>query len=250
MIFFSKFFTILILPPGCFIVIFILIFIFLPKKKKLFPFLALLFLYLLSTQPVSDLLLKPLENSYPPISPEFKKDWPQAIVILGSGTVQNSPEAGAGKDTLSSGAMKRVVYALSLRDTFNVPFVLSGGKVFEYGQETEAITAGRLLISLGLPNERIILETTSRNTWENARETMKLGFEKVVLVTSAYHMKRSIYCFNKQGVSVIAAPTDYKCDRGQKYDFFSFMPTIPDLYNSWLALHEYIGLLIYKVIYR
>ena len=250
MIFFSKFFTILILPPGCFIVIFILIFIFLPKKKKLFPFLALLFLYLLSTQPVSDLLLKPLENSYPPLSQEFKKDWPQAVVILGGGTVQSSPETGAGKDTLTPDAMKRVVYAFSLRDTFNVPFVLSGGKVFEYGQEPEAVTAARLLASLGLPDKRIVLETTSRNTWENARETMILGFEKVVLVTSAYHMKRSMYCFDRQGVSVIAAPTDYKCDRGRKYDFFSFMPSMSYLNYSWLALHEYIGLLTYKVIYR
>ena len=94
------------------------------------------------------------------------------------------------------------------------------------------------------------METNSRNTWENARETMKLGYEKVVLVTSAYHIKRSVYCFNRQGVSVIAAPTDYKCDRGYNYDFFSFLPSISCLNNSYLALHEYVGLLIYRIIYR
>jgi uncharacterized SAM-binding protein YcdF (DUF218 family) len=248
MIFLSKVFTYLILPPGCFIVILFLVFIFIPKKKKIFPLLSLLILYLLSIQPVSDLLLKPLEDAYPPLSSEFKKDWPQAIVILGGGIIQGSPEAG--QDTLTSDVIKRVVYAFSLRDTFNVPFIFSGGKTFEYGQEPEAITAGRLLVSLGLPNKRLILETFSRNTWENARETMILGFEKIVLVTSAYHVKRSVYCFNRQGVSVIAAPTDYKCDRGRKYNFFSFMPTISSLYNSYLALHEYIGLLIYRVIYK
>jgi len=248
MIFLSKVFTYLILPPGCFIVILFLVFIFIPKKKKIFPLLSLLILYLLSIQPVSDMLLKPLEDAYPPLSSEFKKDWPQAIVILGGGIIQGSPEAG--QDTLTSDAIKRVVYAFSLRDIFNVPIIFSGGKTFEYGQEPEAITAGRLLVSLGLPNKRLILETFSRNTWENARETMILGFEKIVLVTSAYHVKRSVYCFNRQGVSVIAAPTDYKCDRGRKYNFFSFMPTISSLYNSYLALHEYIGLLIYRVIYK
>jgi len=250
MIFLSKVFTYLILPPGCFIVVLFFVVIFLPKKKKIFPFLALLFIYLLSIQPVSDLLLKPLENAYPPLSSELIKNWPQAVVILGGGTIQGSPEAGEGKDTLTSDAMKRVVYAFSLHNTFNVPFVFTGGKVFEYGQEPEAITAGRLLISLGLPNNRIVLETTSRNTWENARETARLGFEKVVLVTSAYHVKRGVYCFKRQGISVIAAPTDYKCDRGRNYDFFSFMPTIGCLNNSWLAIHEYIGLLTYRIIYR
>ena len=248
MIFLSKVFTYLVLPPGVFILILFFVFIFIPKKKKIFPLLSLLILYLLSIQPVSDMLLKPLEDAYPPLSSEFKKDWPQAIVILGGGIIQGSPEAG--QDTLTSDAIKRVVYAFSLRDIFNVPIIFSGGKTFEYGQEPEAITAGRLLVSLGLPNKRLILETFSRNTWENARETMILGFEKIVLVTSAYHVKRSVYCFNRQGVSVIAAPTDYKCDRGRKYNFFSFMPTISSLYNSYLALHEYIGLLIYRVIYK
>jgi len=62
MIFLSKVFTYLILPPGCFIVVLFFVVIFLPKKKKIFPFLALLFIYLLSIQPVSDLLLKPLER--------------------------------------------------------------------------------------------------------------------------------------------------------------------------------------------
>jgi len=250
MIFLSKVFTYLVLPPGVFILILFFVFIFIPKKKKIFPLISLLILYLLSIQPVSDLLLKPLENAYPPLSSEFKKDWPQAIVILGGGTILGSPEAGTGKDTLTSDAMKRVVYAYSLRDTFKVPFIFSGGKTFEYGQEAEALTAGRLFVSLGLPFDRLIMETRSRNTWENAKETAIYGFEKIVLVTSAYHVKRSVYCFNRQGLSVIAAPTDYKCDRGRKYDFFSFMPTMSGLYNSYLALHEYIGLMIYKVIYR
>ena len=250
MIFLSKVFTYLILPPGCFIAVLFFVVVYLPQKKKMFPLIAMLFLYLLSIQPVSDLLLKPLENAYPPLSPEFKKDWPQAVVILGGGIVQGSPEAGAGKDTLTSDAIKRVLYALSLRDTYKVPYIFSGGKTFEYGQDTEALTAGRLFVSLGFPFERLILESRSRNTWENARETALFGFKKVILVTSAYHIKRGVYCFSGQGISVIAAPTDYKCDRGRKYDFFSFMPTISSLNNSYLALHEYIGLLMYKIIYK
>jgi len=255
MIFFSKLITALLLPPGCFILVLLFFLFMIPRKFKPFLFLILVSFYLLSIRPVSDFLLKSLEDAYPPLSSEFDKDWPQAIVVLGCGTVQNSPEAGAGQDMLTSDAIKRAVYAFSLRDIFPVPIIFSGGKVFEYEQESEAAAAERLYKSLGLPQEMFIGESKSRNTWENAKETAKLfseeeKIERSILVTSAYHMKRSVYCFEKNGISVIFAPTDYKCDRGRKNDFFSYVPSIDSLRNSWLALHEYIGLLYYIIAYR
>ena len=256
MVFFSKLVTAFVIPPGLFILCLILLILFVPRKLKYFLGLITLFLYLFSIQPVSDLLLKPLEDAYPPLSDKVDVDWPQAVVILGGGTVQGSPEAGAGHDTLTADAMKRAVYAFTLRDIFPVPFVFSGGKVFEYDQESEADAAGRLFESLGLPQERFIGESNSRNTWENARETAKLFLEeevkveRAILVTSAYHIKRGVYCFENNGISVIPAPTDYKCQRGRKYDLLSFLPSNGSLNNSSLALHEYVGLLYYRLVYR
>jgi len=250
MIFISKLFTVLLLPPGCFFLGLILLIFFVPRRFKYFMVLITLFFYVLSIQPVSDFLLKPLEDAYPPLSAEASGDWPQAIVVLGGGTIQGSPEAGTGRDTLSSDAMKRAVYAFTLRDIFPVPIIFSGGKVFEYDQEAEAVAAGRLYESLGLPPEQFIAETESRNTWENAVETAKLGIERAILVTSAYHIKRGIYCFENNGITVIPAPTDYKCDRIRKYDFLSFLPSNGALNNTYIALHEYIGLLYYIIIYR
>ena len=256
MIFVSKLLTVLFLPPGG-IILFLFILVFFVKWKiKIFLGMLLVFFYAFSIQPVSDFLLKPLENAWPPLSEDTDEDWPQAIIVLGGGTVQGSPEAGEGQDTLSSDAYKRAVYAYTLRNTFPVPLVFSGGKVFDYDQEPEAVAAGRLFETLGIDSRRIILETTSRNTWENARETAKLFsernpvIEKAILVTSAYHVKRGVYCFESNGISVIPAPTDYKCERGRKYDLFSFMPSMVYLENTWLALHEYIGLLYYVIAYR
>jgi len=243
------------LPPGFFILV-LLLFIFIPRRFKPFLLMITISFYLLSIRPVSDFLLKPLENAYPPLSADVERNWPQAVVVLGGGIVQGSPEAGAGHDTLSPDAVKRAVYAFTLRDIFPVPIIFSGGKVFENGQESEAAAAGRLYESLGLPQRRFIAESKSRNTWENARETAKLLSEKnheqkkIILVTSAYHVKRGVYCFERNGISVIPAPTDYKCDRGRKYDFFSFVPSMDYLRNSWLALHEYVGLFYYIVSYR
>jgi len=250
MIFFSKLVTTFVLPPGFFILCLIALIIFVPRKFKYFLGTLTLLLYLLSTQPVSDLLLKPLEDAYPPLSEDVDTEWPQAIVVLGGGIVQGSPEAPEGQDILSADAMKRAVYAFTLRDIFPVPFIFSGGKVFEYDQEPESVAAGNLFEALGLEPERFISEPNSRNTWENARETAKLGIEKAIMVTSAYHIKRSVYCFENNGISVIPAPTDYKCARGHKYDLLSFLPSNGSLNNSSLALHEYIGLLYYRLVYR
>jgi uncharacterized SAM-binding protein YcdF (DUF218 family) len=250
MIFFSKLVTVFLFPPGCIILGLLILLILVPRRKKIFVLLITVFLYLLSIRPISDFLLRPLEDAYPPLSAETGRDWPQAVVVLGGGTIQGSPEAGAGHDNLTSDAVKRSVYAFTLRNKFSVPIIFSGGKVFEYAQESEADAAGRLFDSLGLPSRRFIAEKTSRNTWENASETAKLGIKRAILVTSAYHVKRGVYCFERNGIVVIPAPTDYKCQRGRKYDIFSFLPSIGYLNNSCLALHEYAGLLYYVIAYR
>ena len=279
MIFISKLISVFLLPPGFFIAVLLFLVFFVPRKFKCIIGITALLLYALSIQPVSDFLLKPLENAYPPLdmrrvdstpllaqtsdseqlpenADESQKENPlQAIVILGGGVIQGSPEAGIGRETLAADAEKRAVYAFTLKDKFSVPLVFSGGKVFDYNQEAEAVTAGRFFAALGLPQERFIAEDKSRNTWENARETAKLtlngaALERVILVTSAYHIKRSVYCFEQNGISVIPAPTNYKTDRGRKYDIFSFMPSMIWLENSHLALHEYIGLIYYIAAYR
>jgi len=131
MIFVSKLLTVLFLPPGCIILFLIIMMFFVRWKIKIFLGMLLVFFYAFSIQPVSDFLLKPLENAWPPLSEHIDKDWPQAIVVLGGGTVQGSPEAGEGHDTLSSDTYKRAVYALTLCDTFPVPLIFTGGRVFD-----------------------------------------------------------------------------------------------------------------------
>jgi uncharacterized SAM-binding protein YcdF (DUF218 family) len=252
----SKVLTTLVLPPGCIILGLIGIILFTPRQFKFVLMVITVLLYLFSIQPVADVLLRPLEDAYPPLLTDTPipnsgtGHEPEAIVVLGGGIILGSPEAGAGQDTLSPDAVKRAVYAFSLRDVFSTPYIFSGGKVFDYGQDAEAITAGRLFVALGLPPERLIRETESRNTWENAREVAKLGYKQVILVTSAYHIARSVFCFEKNGIAVIPAPSDYKCDRGRAYDVFSFLPNMQFLYETSLALHEYIGLLYYRLVYH
>jgi len=253
MIFVSKLFTALILPPGCIIIGLIIMILTLPRKSKWKPIPLIVVIYAISIQPVSDFLLLPLENAYPPVAENEAvknnelKDI-QAVVVLGAGSIMLSPEA-EGHDSLSSDAFKRAVYGFELSNTHKLPVIFSGGKVFDYGQESEAETAERLHQSLGF-KEKFTAESESRNTWENSVKVARMEIKNVILVTSAYHMKRAMYCFEKNRVNVIPAPTDYKCDRGRKYGFLSFLPSISSLSGCYTALHEYIGFFIYNIIYR
>ncbi|MDR3200637.1 MAG: YdcF family protein [Spirochaetales bacterium] len=249
MVFLSKICTVLILPPGCFVLGLAVFALFFPRRRRLAMTLIAALLYILSIEPAQDILLKPLENAYPPLDMRAAAD-AQALVVLGGGTIQASPEAGEGRDSLASGALGRAVYAFGLRDIFTGPYIAAGGRVFDYGQETEADVAGRLLVSLGLPQERVLKEAESRNTWQNAKSIARLfGYNKIILVTSAYHMRRSVFCFENNGFSVIPAPTDYWCARNSYYDIFSFLPSLDALAGTYAAMHEYVGLLYYRLAY-
>jgi uncharacterized SAM-binding protein YcdF (DUF218 family) len=239
---------------------FILAFILLCRGKTRCPLVRYMigglgvFCYLLAIEPVQDLLLRPLEDRYLPLPvgalSREKLDGVDALVILGGGTVQGSPEAGECKDSLSSSALKRLVYGFSLKEIFTGDYVLAGGKVFDHGQEAEAQVAAEVLRSLGLESERIVTETESRNTWQNARNIAEdFGYHKIILVTSAYHIPRSVFCFEKNGIVVIPAPTDYYVNRNRRYDLFSFLPSMSASFGTWIALHEYMGLLQYWLVY-
>ncbi|MDR1302537.1 MAG: YdcF family protein [Treponema sp.] len=247
------------MPPGCIIGGMLILGFILRGKPKCSLVRYLLgglgvFCYLLAIEPVQDLLLCPLEDRYPPLSVDALSrellDGVDALVILGGGTVQGSPEGGASRDSLSPSALKRLVYGFSLKEIFTGDYVLAGGKVFDYGQEAEAQVAAEVLRSLGLAPERIVTETESRNTWQNARNVAEdFGYHKIILVTSAYHIPRSVFCFEKNGIAVIPAPTDYYVSRNKRYDLFSFLPSMSAFGGTWIALHEYMGLLQYWLVY-
>ncbi len=257
------------------------------KLVLLFLILHFLLLYGSSITPVQNALLLPLEDSYPPLledSLHVMKDFskrerttgmvieiesdgsssdgievqggdepalslrtPGYIVILGGGTTPSSPAEG-GKSAPSRASLKRIVHGYSLHRQTGLPVITSGGMVYRgtHG-EPEAETAKRTLVTLGMLEGEIIVETESRNTWENARNTAELvGKESVILVTSAYHMRRSVLSFEKFGVEVVPAPTDFQTIR-VPYTVIDYLPQIGNLKNFYAAVHEYIGLLYYQL---
>ena len=147
---------------------------------------------------------------------------------------------------------ERLISAVRLQKRLYIPVIISGGSVYE-GMQAEAPVVRRFLIDLGVPAGKIIIEDKSRDTTENARYTAKIcekrGFKRPVLVTSASHMKRSVLSFEKAGVKVTPFPAGYRTWGLREYKWKDYLPTIGSLEDTTVAMHEYLGLLFYKVVY-
>jgi uncharacterized SAM-binding protein YcdF (DUF218 family) len=108
----------------------------------------------------------------------------------------------------------------------------------------------RYLLSMGVPSDDFIIESESRNTYENAVLTKQLiePTDTFLLITSAIHMKRSLACFQKQNVNVIPYSTD-RYAGPRKYEFeHLFIPDASTLYNWTSLIHEVFGYVNYKIV--
>lgn len=257
----SKLGTFLFLPPGL-LVLLLCLAAFLARRGRRRSALALILgaaalIYLLSARAFSDLLIRPLEDRYPPLAFGSGASGggapgpigPEApVVVLGGGSVDRSPEEGM-RASLAPEPAKRLAYGLRVARALDRPLIFSGGRVWQ-GKDIESeADAARRYIEENAAGEagRASYDDLSRTTRENARYAARLsGSREVVLVTSAYHMPRAVLSFKKEGLRAIAAPTDYKTNRSP-YSIADFLPTSEAFSNSYKALHEYLGLLAYAL---
>ena len=234
-----------LLPPGL-LILFLLIahILFVKTRRTRYYFIAIVLIYLLSITIVSDRLLKPLENYYvqPAISALRNAD---AVVVLGGGSIGGVNDFD-GEGQVAADPANRLLMGIRLHRALNLPILLSGGQVFSY-TGTEADIEYRLLKSAGIDEKFLLKENQSRNTVENARFTKqiceKMRFDKVTLVTSGYHLPRSVLIFEREGVNVIPYPTDYKTNKELAIDAFAFTPSAGAVRTSAIAIKEYLGIL-------
>ncbi|MDQ6959921.1 MAG: YdcF family protein [Mariprofundaceae bacterium] len=242
----------LILPPGGLILLAVVGLVFWRKwwGRGLIG-LALACFWLLSTEPVRDALTRPLEFQYPALKVADLPAGPIAIVLLGGGIYEKAPEYG-GHDELGRYAMMRTLYAARIARATGLPVYATGGKSLAHETETEGAVMRRWLIYFGVAETGAHAEVAASNTWQNAvyikNMLGKQGIHRIVLVTSAWHMPRSVWCFKQNGLDVIAAPTDYLTKRSA-YDVRGYFPRWNVLAESGDALHEYLGLLWYRLRY-
>lgn len=249
MIFFLKFGASFVLPPGLFFVLLLALAAYLRNRQRgaarALVGVTLLF-YALSTPLLADALLASLEGRYaPPAQPRG-----DAIVLLGGGATSDTPDIdGAGN--LSGPAANRLLTAARLQKKLDLPIVVAGGKVYaDTGREAEI--ARRMLLGLGVPAMKIFLEDQSLNTKQNAQFTKRIldahGWTQPLLVTSAFHMERSLLNFSKAGVEATPVPADYFVSRRRAFYFNRLAPSSTALDNSHIFFREWLGILVARLI--
>ena len=127
--------------------------------------------------------------------------------------------------------------------------ILSGGPLNDALPTEAAFLKGQLL-AWGIGEERIVIEPLSKNTHENAVQSAKLvhehQFASVLMVTSAFHMKRAAGCFRAAGLHVDTLPVDYRM-RDPKRDP-AVLPRAEYLAESTRAIRELVGRVVYRVL--
>ena len=144
-------------------------------------------------------------------------------------------------------AANRLLTAVRLQRQLGIPILLSGGQVYE-DTGAEAKIARRILIDLGVPESKILVETRSINTTQNARYSAEIlraqGLTQPILVTSAFHMKRAVLNFKKQGIDVVPYPADYQVTHHPVFHYTKLRPQTEALLDNVTVLQETLRTLV------
>jgi uncharacterized SAM-binding protein YcdF (DUF218 family) len=198
--------------------------------------------------PVGKLLILPLEQRFPPWEPSSGA--PDGIVVLGGG-IEPDLSAAHGRPILDRSGARIVAAAELARQYPNARIVYSGGNANLVGDDSakEADYALAMLESLGVAKARLTAERLSRNTVENADFAKEVAKpregERWLLVTSAFHMPRSIGLFRRAGFKVEAYPVDWRASPSKALSFSSV--AMNGLERTEVAMREWIGLAAYRV---
>ncbi|MFB2924117.1 MULTISPECIES: YdcF family protein [Aerosakkonema] len=257
-LFLSKLLPIFIYPLGlaCVLIIVALVMLWKRPKWAAVPmFLALFVLLLASNTWISRSLVRSLEGQY---IPTVELPSAPAIVVLGGGILPKKPPR-PWVEVAQEG--DRILYGAKLYREGKAPIlILSGGRIdWKNGGPPESQDMAEIAEAMGVPKSAILQDPTSLNTHENAVNVRKILAAKnierrVLLVTSAFHMPRSLAIFKRQGIEAIPAPTDFlvleeelKEERTWQATLLNLLPDTTRLGDTTRALKEYIGIGIYRL---
>lgn len=218
------------------------------KKSGLLLIVISIFMYWASTDAFIDKKLYNLEAVYSPITEDNLKRG-EIYVLLGGGIITTTVEGNIPGIMPSVRILKTAEYYKK----YPKKIYISGGSPLQ-NQESESSVYARELISLGVNPTDIIIEDNSKNTNENAlfikEKLNSVENKNIILITSAFHMKRSVAIFQKnmQEFEIIPAPCNYLASQ-EKENFFYYIPKYYNFMKFQLWIWESTGNIYYKIKY-
>ena len=216
--------------------------------SRIFLALSLLIFLVTGFTTAGYLLIMPLENRFERPAEPARID---GIVVLGGGMDGEVNDVRGGFELNRSGDRMVEAVRLALRHPEAKVVIAAGPAALAMEQEAEAYAAQRLFESFGIARERLILDDKSRNTEENAQFAKQLAGpdsgQTWLLVTSAFHMPRSVGLFRKASFSVVPWPADYLAS-GAEGVRFKIDQSPENIAVATIALREWAGLLGYWMV--
>ncbi|MDP3532891.1 MAG: YdcF family protein [Alphaproteobacteria bacterium] len=202
-------------------------------------FFAIIFVFL----PVDYWLMVPLEESYPVPSAEILDKF-DGVIVLGGETHTNLSNQ-YNMPIVPFGAERLNKFIELYHKNPKARFVFTGGDLGVDNQEkNEAFYSKMYIENLCIDTSNMIFENKSRNTLENVILSKELVLprldEKWILITSAYHMRRSIHYFKRSNWDVVPYPVGFR--RVKSLNPFEH-PITTKLQIVTTAIKEWIGLL-------
>jgi uncharacterized SAM-binding protein YcdF (DUF218 family) len=206
--------------------------------------LGLAILVLSSWGPVAERLLMPLETRYPALQALPDELPADAVVVLGGGWRPDAAWSSVGR--LNDSSAIRLMEGIRLwRQLPETPLVVTGAS---RDPAVAPIAQGYAAAAreLGVPAAQLRVLDWPTDTGQEARAVREALGEgaRVVLVTSASHMPRSMRHFQQAGLDPVAAPTHYLVDIGRQRSLGYWVPSASHLRKSERAVYESLGLLM------
>jgi len=243
-----EFLSILIMPlPVLFLVLITVIILFLSGRKKpgkILLIIAVIWFFIISTPLIPRLLVKSLENKYPPLNADLIKNLPDScdIIILGGG--HSDDRELSPNNQLSTAALARLVEGIRIHKLIpGSRLILSGYK--GRSEISQAAILYRTALMLGVDSASMVMQTLPANTRMEAEEYAKnlRSENKLIVVTSDLHMPRAILLFRRVGLDPLAAPTNQIIKYGSVKYPWRWMPSSGYISMMEAVTHEYVGIL-------
>ncbi|MCZ2497713.1 YdcF family protein [Xylophilus sp. Kf1] len=222
-----------------------------PARGRALMGVGLAVMVLLGWRPLPDALVRSLEQQVPAPAPPADARWADfaGVVVLGGALENAFVRSGNGQVGLNSAAERMTMAVALARAHPRLKIVFTGGDGTLLRQpESEAVQARQFFAEMGVDPDRLVFESASRTTYENALFSARLPGVDIqkpwILLTSGWHMPRSVASFKKVGWQVTPYSVDYLTGNTTPWADYGMAGAL----TQWQrGIHEALGLWAYRL---